>query len=257
MKYIDIHAHLDFPDYDADRKEILTDMKTKGVGSINIGTTSQSSANSIKLAEENDHVWAIVGVHPIYAKESKLSDVNDLEVYLSHPKCVGIGECGLDFFRNANDGETKALQLSFFEKQIELALKHDKSLMIHCRQAYPKTLDVLRSYKSANPNLKANFHFFTEPIDTARTILDLGFTVSFTGVVTFVPEYADLVSFVPTDSFMIETDSPYVAPKSVRGQRNDPRNVIEIASRIAEIKGLGHDQLAETVRANTTRIFGI
>lgn len=257
MKYIDIHAHLDFPDYDADRQDILADMMTKGVGSINIGTTIDTSANSIRLAEENDHVWAIVGVHPVYAKESKLSEVAGLEAFLGHPKCVGIGECGLDFFRDANDGETKALQLSFFEKQIELALKHDKPLMIHCRQAYPETLDALRSYKASHPDLRANFHFFTEPVDTARTVLDLGFTVSFTGVVTFVPEYADLVSFVPTDSMMIETDSPYVAPKSVRGQRNDPRNVIEIASKIAEIKGLEPDRLAEAVRATTTRIFGI
>jgi TatD DNase family protein len=257
MKYIDIHAHLDFPDFEADRAEVIADMKARGVGSINIGTTLDSSRASIKLAEENEHIWAIVGVHPVYAKESKLSDVDEMESLLTHPKCVGIGECGLDFFREANDGETKALQLSFFEKQIELAITHDKTLMIHCREAYPETLDVLRSYKNSHPDLRANFHFFTEPIDTARTILDLGFTVSFTGVVTFVKDYEDLVSFVPIDSMMIETDSPFVAPKSVRGRRNDPRNVIEIATKIAQIKQLEPDILAEAVRANTTRIFGI
>ncbi len=257
MKYIDIHAHLDFPDFDADRAEVIADMRAQSVGSINIGTTLGSSRASIKLAEENDHIWAIVGVHPVHAKESQLSDIDEMESLLAHPRCVGIGECGLDFFRDANDGETKALQLSFFEKQIELAITHDKTLMIHCRQAYPETLDVLRSYKSSHPDLRANFHFFTEPIDTARIILDLGFTVSFTGVVTFVKDYEDLVSFVPTDSLMIETDSPFVAPKSVRGRRNDPRNVIEIASKIAQIKGLEPDKLAEAVRANTMRIFGV
>jgi len=257
MKYIDIHAHLDFKDFDADRKEIIADMKAQDIGSFNIGTSLESSKNSIALAEQNEHIWAIVGVHPIHTSEALLTDIDLIEPLITHERCVGIGECGLDFFREADDAETRARQLSFFEKQIELAIKYNKPLMIHCRKAYPETLEVLQSYKKSHPNLHAHFHFFTESIDTARIILDLGFTVSFTGVITFVSDYADLVQFVPNESFMIETDSPYVAPKSQRGKRNDPRNVIEIAQTIAQIKNIPLDTLAEQVRGNTKRVFGV
>lgn len=257
MKYIDIHTHLDFPNFDLDREEIIHDMKSQDIGAFNIGTSLESSKNSIALAEKHSHICAIVGVHPIHTNESQLADIDLIESLISHNKCVGIGECGLDFFREADDMQARTRQLSFFEKQIELAIKYNKPLMIHCRKAYPETLEVLESYKKIHPNLHAHFHFFTEPIDTARRILDKGFTVSFTGVITFVPEYIDLVKFVPTNSLMIETDSPYVAPKSQRGKRNDPRNVIEIAQTISLIKEIPLDIFAKHVRDNTKRIFRV
>ncbi len=256
MQFIDIHAHLDFPDFDSDREEILSDMRAQGIGSINIGTTLDTSRNSIALAQTHDNVWAIVGIHPLHAHDSQLADFDEIKPLISHERCVGIGECGLDFFREANDGETKARQLSFFEKQIELALIHNKLLMIHCRQAYPETLDVLMSYRKSHPSLKAHFHFFTESVETARLVLDAGFTVSFTGVITFA-DYGELVSFVPLDNMMIETDSPYAAPRSRRGQRNDPRNVIEIAQKIANIKKLPEHEVFAQIRDTTKRVFGI
>lgn len=257
MKYIDIHAHLDFPDFDLDREQIIADMKSQSIGSFNIGTSLQSSKNSIYLAEQNENIWAIVGIHPIHVNESLITDLDLIEPLIENERCVGIGECGLDFFREADDMENKKRQLSFFEKQIELAIKYDKPLMIHCRKAYPETLEVLKSYKKTNPQLHAHFHFFTESIDTARTILDLGFTVSFTGVITFVSDYEELVKFVPLDSMMIETDSPYVAPKSNRGKRNDPRNVIEIAQKISQIKEIPEDEISNIFIKNTKTIFKI
>jgi TatD DNase family protein len=256
MKYIDIHAHLDFPDFDIDREEIIADMLSKDIGAFNIGTTLETSKNSIALAEKHSNIWAIVGVHPIHADECPLTDLEQIESLISHPKCVAIGECGLDFFRKADDMENKKIQLQFFEKQIELALKYDKTLMIHCREAYPETLDVLENYKKSNQNLRAHFHFFTESVETARRVLDNGFTVSFTGPITFA-SYDELVSFVPLDSLMIETDSPYASPKSHREQRNDPRNVIEIGSKIAQIKSLTEDEVFQKVRENTRRVFGV
>ncbi len=257
MKYIDIHAHLDFPDFDLDREQVIADMKSQSIGSFNIGTGLESSQNSISLAEQNENIWAIVGIHPIHVNESLITDLDLIEPLIGHERCVGIGECGLDFFREADDMENRKIQLAFFEKQIELAIKYNKPLMIHCRKAYPETLDVLASYKKTNPELHAHFHFFTESIDTAREILDLGYTVSFTGVITFIPNYEELVRFVPLDSMMVETDSPYVAPKSNRGKRNDPRNVIEIVQKISQIKELPEDDLSEKFIENTRKIFKI
>ncbi len=257
MKYIDIHSHLDFKEFDGEREMIIADMKEKSIGTFNIGTSLETSQNSIALAETHDNIWAIVGVHPLYTKESVLSEVNLIDPLVAHERCVGIGECGLDFFREADDMETKARQLSFFEKQIELAIKHKKPLMIHCRKAYPETIEVLKSYKKSHPDLHAHFHFFTESTETAQIILDMGFTVSFTGVVTFVSEYEDLVNYVPLNSMMIETDAPYVAPKSVRGTRNDPSNVIEIAQKIADIREQSLEEVSNAFRQNTKRIFKI
>lgn len=256
MKYIDIHTHLDFKDFDTDREQIIVDMLSKEIGAFNIGTTLQTSQNAIALAEQYSNLWAIVGIHPIYADECPIEDLEKIESLISHPKCIAIGECGLDFFRKADNMESKKIQLEFFEKQIALALKYNKPLMIHCREAYPETLDVLESYKKSHPDLKAHFHFFTESIDIARRVLDSGFTVSFTGPITFA-DYDELVQFIPLDSLMIETDSPYASPKSMRGKRNDPRNVIEIGEKIAQIKNLPAEQVFTQIRENTKRIFGI
>ncbi|MEY4440653.1 MAG: hypothetical protein RLY49_279 [Candidatus Parcubacteria bacterium] len=255
MKYIDMHAHLDFPDFNPDRQEILSDMQSQSIGHFNIGTCVETSKNSITLADENEHVWAIVGIHPLNVDESKLEDIEAIEALISHPKCLAIGECGLDFFREDSE-EIRTRQTEFFKKQIELAIKYDKPLMIHCRSAYPETLEILESYKVQNPSLHAHFHFFTETIEIAKRILSQGWTLSFTGPITFA-NYDELVKFVPVESLMVETDAPYASPKSKRGQRNDPRNVIEILAKIAQIKGVPHDELAQKVRENVRRVFGV
>lgn len=257
MKYIDIHSHLDFSDFDADREMIIEDMNALDVGTFSVGTTIDSSKNAIALAQSHDDIYAIVGIHPVSVHETKIEELNVLPELIIHPKCVAIGECGMDFFHEPLTDEIKEKQLTFFIKQIEYAIQFKKPLMIHCRKAYPATLDVLKSYKKLHPELHAHFHFFTESLDTAQIILDLGWTVSFTGVITFVKEYEELVKFVPLESMMIETDSPYVSPKSKRGKRNDPRNVIEIAQKIAEIKEIALKEVVQTIRENTKRVFGV
>lgn len=255
MKYIDIHAHLDFPDFDVDREELITDMKSKDIGAFNIGTTLETSKNSIALADKYENIWAIVGIHPIHATEAHMSDLDKIESLISHPKCLAIGECGLDYFHQKDD-ESKKVQKEFFKKQVELALKYNKPLMIHCREAYPDTLDILEEYKKTNPNLRAHFHFFTESIETAKRVLDNGFTLSFTGPITFA-NYDELVQFVSLESMMVETDSPYASPKSTRGKRNDPRNILEIGTKIAQIKGLPEEEVFQKLRDNTKRVFGV
>ncbi len=263
MKYIDIHAHLDFPDFNSDREEILSDMRSQSIGYFNIGTCVETSKNSIKLAEENEHVWAIVGIHPLNVGEAPRSERyrsdrgahEEIESLILHPKCIGIGECGLDFFREDTE-EIRLKQIECFKKQIELAIKYSKPLMIHCRSAYPETLEILESYKKNNPDLHAHFHFFTESIDIAKRIISNGWTLSYTGPITFA-NYDELLRYVPIDSIMIETDAPYASPKSKRGQRNDPRNVIEIGQKVSEIKGVSEEEFFQKIRENVRRIFKI
>jgi TatD DNase family protein len=255
MKYIDIHTHLDFPDFDSDREEIIVDMKSQDIGSFNIGTCIETSKNSITLAEKNEHIWAIVGIHPLNTDEAKIEDIQVIESFISHPKCLAIGECGLDFFREDTE-EIRTRQTEFFKKQIELAIQYNKPLMIHCRNSYSETLEILESYKLQNSNLHAHFHFFTESTEIAKKVLAQGWTLSFTGPITFA-NYDDLIQFVLLDSIMVETDSPYASPKSRRGQRNDPRNVIEIGKKIAQIKGVSEEEVFQKIRENVRRVFGV
>lgn len=257
-QYFDIHSHLYFPEYDKDRQEVVKRMQDAGVGTITIGTNIETSKKAIETMEWGDNIYATVGLHPADLHEMN-EQVADLKKLVTHPKVVAIGECGMDFFRMKGDEVAqKALQKKVFEEHIELAIEADKPLMIHCRNAYPEVLDILTSKKKVyGDKLRGNFHFFTEPIETAKKILELGFTVSFTGPITFVSEYADIVSYVPLTSMMSETDAPFAAPVPYRGKRNEPAYVVDIIKKIAEIKKLDLETVAEQLLKNTQRFFKI
>src|SRR3989344_8657899 len=228
MKYIDIHCHLDSEDYNSDREEVLTRMKEMEMGAITIGADLESSKKAVEIAEQNENVWACIGVHPNCLTEKSNNTVsalghkdNALETVLSdfspdgyfeklvkNPKVVAIGECGLDYFRMEDKSE-KEKQKELFKKQIEFAIKYDKPLMLHIRdahsansgQAYEDALDILESYKKvAGPEaekLNGNVHFFAGDVSVAKRFLDLGFSMSFTGVVTFTHDYDEVIKFLP------------------------------------------------------------
>jgi TatD DNase family protein len=271
IEYIDIHAHLDFEQYDKDRDEVVKRIRENNVAVINIGTTLETSKKALEVANLDENFYAIVGFHPLYVDDrlqiTDDRDFDELEKLIQDPKCVGIGECGLDFFRlEGNPASRKASQdrqEKFFRKQIELAIKYDKPLMIHCRAAYPETIAILEEYSSRHPRegggpgLRVNFHFFTEDLETAKKILGLGFQFSFTGVITFAKEYEELVKFAPMDKIMSETDSPFVAPKSHRGERNEPTYVIEVVEKIAELKGLPLEEVKSQILKNAEEFFEI
>jgi len=258
-EYIDIHSHLNFPQYDTDRGKVIEDLEKNNISTITIGTNLKTSTEAIELAEKYSYVYASVGVHPGDDPNDRFEEPR-FEKLVSHKKVVAIGECGLDYFRlpsvpSEADAE-KRRQKEDFEKQISFAVKYDKPLMIHCRAAYDDALDILSSKKKEyGDKLCANFHFFTEPIETAKKILDLGFTVSFTGVITFVKQYAELVSYVPLDAMMSETDAPYVAPAPHRGMRNEPAYVIEVVKKIAEIKKMPLEEVKRQLVANAQKNF--
>ena len=288
MKYIDIHCHLDSLDYDSDREEVLVRMREKEIGTITIGADLESSKKAFEIAEQNENVWACIGVHPNCLTEKSNNTVsalghkdNALETVLSdfspdgyfeklvkNPKVVAIGECGLDYFRMEDKSE-KEKQKELFKKQIEFAIKYDKPLMLHIRdahsansgQAYDDALSILESYKKAEgpeaEKLNGNVHFFAGDVSVAKRFLDLGFSMSFTGVVTFTHDYDEVIKFLPINSIMAETDAPWVAPIPFRGKRNEPTYVVEVIKKLAEIRGESVEVLNNQILKNFKRVFKI
>ena len=170
------------------------------------------------------------------------------------PRVVGIGECGLDYYRLTE--ETKKKQHEVFIKQIELANELGKPLMLHIREAYEDALALLTTHYSLLTT-PGNVHFFAGDWNIAKQFLDLDFTLSFTGVITFADQYDEVVKKTPLDMILTETDSPYITPAPLRGKRNEPVNVKYVVQRIAELKGLAVERVAEQVIKNAKRVFGI
>jgi TatD DNase family protein len=275
--YVDLHSHLQFEDFDADREEVLRQMKDNNVITINVGTTLETSIAGLQLAETYPlSCYATVGLHPVYAEEASLAEKFADVVRLSqdNPRIAGIGECGMDFFRtkdiqkssdlatNISQNETIPVESTYeiqekvFEGQIQLAKQYNLPLMLHVRDSYQKTLTILLKY--FNPTqieYRGNAHFFVGSIQEAQAFLDLGFSISFTGVITFVPAYEELVRFVPLDRMFAETDSPYVSPAPYRGKRNTPVHVIEIYKKIAEIKQVPLEVVRETLYKNACKYW--
>ncbi len=266
MKLIDIHSHVQFAAYDADRDEVVARAREAGVGMINVGTQQDTSKAAVKLAHKYpDIAWATIGLHPIHTSKSfhdkqELSEggeeftsrgeIFDYEFYKKlgvDPKVVGIGECGLDYYRLGND--TKKLQQEVFVKHIALAKELHKPLMIHCREAYDDLLAML------DGSVTGDCHFFAGGWQTAKKFLDLGFTLSFTGVITFTHDYDEVVKNTPLDMILAETDSPYVTPEPLRGKRNEPVNVQYVVAKIAELKKLPLEHVQGAILNNTKRVF--
>lgn len=275
-KFIDVHAHVQFNAFSEDSDSVIKRAVDNDTWVINVGTNLKTSIDAINFSEKYpEGVFAIVGLHPIHTNASyhdkeeigeesepfnskgEVFDLESFEKLISHPKVVGVGECGLDFFRIEGDkSEYIEKQTKAFEAQIDLAVKYDKPLMIHCRDAYPEVLEILSKKKADyGDKLRGNFHFFAGTLEEAQKILDLGFNFSFTGVVTFAKQYEELVKMAPLGRIFSETDCPYVAPVPFRGHRNEPLYVSEVVKKIAEIKGLEEDFVAKTLVQNAIDFF--
>jgi TatD DNase family protein len=257
-KYIDIHSHLNFPDYDADREEVIARMKENGVATITVGTSLETSRSAVALAEQHENIFACIGIHPV-DEENPLFDEVGFEELIKHPKVVAVGECGLDYGREGViDEASREKQKALFSTQIDFAVKHDKPIMIHARNAAEDILKILSSKKKEyGDRLRGNAHFFTGSPEEAQCYIDLGFSVSFTGVITFAREYAKTIKQVPMEHLMSETDAPFVAPIPYRGRRNEPLYVMEVVRKIAEIKGLEEEEVAKIILKNAVAKFNL
>lgn len=250
LNAFDIHAHLNFPQFDTDREVVVARLRDEGIGVINVGTDCATSRDGVALAERHDHLWATVGVHPHDA--TAVIDWGELERLGQMPRVVGIGECGLDYFR-LQDSATKKYQREIFERQIELALWVGKPLMLHIRDSYDDVLGVLA--EAGNP--PAHTHFFAAPWEVAAQFIARGITLSFTGVITFTDQYDEVIRRAPLDMIMAETDSPFVAPAPYRGQRNEPRHVTRVIERIIELRPEPEVVVRETLQKTARRVFGL
>jgi len=269
MKYFDAHTHVNFVAFKDDMDAAIQRATDAGVGMNVVGTQFDTSKNSVELAEKHEDVYATIGLHPIhtgksYHDEKELGeggkaftsrgeefDAAKYEELAKSPKVIAIGECGLDYFRLEEN--TKKTQEDAFVQQIELANKLQKPLMLHIRNAYEDALAVLKAHAKA----KGDVHFFAGDWNIAKQFLDFGFTLSFTGVLTFTQDYDEVVRNTPLDMLLIETDAPYVAPKPYRGKRNEPAYVVEVAKAIARIRGEDEDVVREQLLANARRVFGL
>jgi len=261
QKYIDIHSHLNLEQFDLDREEVIQKLKDENISTITVGTDYKSSLFAVELAEKHDNLYASVGLHPsdVLIEEFNYDEMLSLAL---NKKVVAIGECGLDYFRE-NDEEFKIKQKEIFNLHIKLSLETGKPLMIHARpsnktmDAYNDVLDILEIYKTKNPNLHANFHFFAGDINIAKRVVNLGFTLSFDGPITFSNDYDEVIKIIPIESIMAETDSPFAAPAPFRERRCEPQMVKEVIRKIAILKGLSEEETLNIINNNVKRIFDI
>lgn len=264
MRYFDSHCHIQFDKYAQDRDAVLARMQEEGVGALVVGVDKESSEGALELVRETDFLWATAGHHPNDTPLDQFDEAATRQL-LSDPKVVAVGECGIDYFRPEDaNAEVKRAQRELFLKHVALSVETGKPLMIHGRprkgsmDAYQDILDVLESAKREHgEKLRGNMHFFVGDTDVARRVFALGLTVSYTAVLTFARDYDETVRFAPLDRLLTETDAPYVAPKSRRGERNDPLSIPEIVTALAEIRGEDREAVRQAVVGNAVALFGL
>jgi|TARA_Y100000034_G_scaffold4808_2_gene5571 TatD DNase family protein len=250
--YIDTHAHLTYDDLRTQLPDVIDRAHEAGVEAIIcVGTDLASSRTSIEISEEFSSVFASVGVHPHDAKEAPDDYLDQLRELASHSKVVSIGEMGLDFYRNLSP---KEIQRDVFKRQLYLAAELAMPAIVHNRDADEAVLEVLTAVRHS----RFVVHCFSSDVEMARSVLDLGGIISFTGIVTFGKNTTkDVLRSVPLEAVMLETDCPFLAPVPNRGKLNEPANVSHIALKIAEIRGETLDLVAEGTTSTARSFFGL
>jgi TatD DNase family protein len=254
MSLIDTHAHLDSDDFEVDRPAVIERAKAAGVERmIAIAVTADSSAAVVRLAAENDAVYAAVGIHPNYTAEAKPEDWDRVVALVGQPRVVALGETGLDRFR---EHAPFALQQEYFDRHIRLSQERGLPFIVHMRQCEADVLEMLREARRRGP-LSGVMHSFTGDAPMAAECVALGMYISFAGMVTYKKSEAlrAVAATIPADRILVETDSPYLAPEPFRGKRNEPANVIHTAACIAGARGQSLVDFAEHSTANARRLF--
>lgn len=250
MRIIDSHAHYDDSSFDADREEILRELFSGEICKIvNIGCSVKSSYSSVKLAEEYAGIYAAVGLHPDAADE--IDRIDEIRSLCGNKKVVAVGEIGLDYHYEEH---SRDIQKKAFEEQLKLAAELDMPVVIHSRDAWEDTMELLRKYRP-----KGVMHCFSGSAETAREIVEMGMYVGFTGVVTFknAKKALKALEAVPLDRLLVETDCPYMAPEPNRGKRNYSGYLPYTIAAMAAVKGLSPDEMAEITAENAERLFNI
>jgi len=260
---IDTHCHLNFSDFDSDREEIIGrclagSTSSPQVWMINVGADYETSEKAVEIAEKHKKgVYAAIALHPHNVGKEHY-DIMKYHNMAKHPKVVAIGECGLDYEFCENDLEAQKRQQKVFIQHLELAKELNKPVIIHSRRLFPEILKILQatSYK-----LSGVLHCYMGRWSYAEEYLKTGFYLSFTGLITYARDYDKVIKNTPLDRILIETDAPYLIPEPLRKKdklvRNEPQNVKYVAEKIAEIKEISFDQIAEQTTQNAKELFGI
>lgn len=250
MRIIDSHAHYDDSSFDADREEVLRELFSGEICKIvNIGCSVKSSYSSVKLAEEYAGIYAAVGLHPDAADE--IDRIEEIRRLCGNKKVVAVGEIGLDYHYEEH---SRDIQKKAFEEQLKLAAELDMPVVIHSRDAWEDTMELLRKYRP-----KGVMHCFSGSAEIAREIVAMGMYVGFTGVVTFknAKKALKALEAVPLDRLLVETDCPYMAPEPNRGKRNYSGYLPYTVAAMAAVKGVSLDEMAEITAENAERLFNI
>ncbi len=259
MKAVDTHAHLDFPQFDADRDKLLAELAIEQIGVISVATDWESNQKVVDLASDNELVWAAIGLHPTEIDPDTLANLAPQLERLkalanSSGKVVAIGEIGLDYHRE--ESRTRAeIQKAVLRQFLTLATELNLPVVFHCRDAYGDLLTILANY----PDTRGVIHCFTGTTDEAKRFSDKGLLISFTATVTYKANTGQrqTVATVPLDKILLETDSPFLVPESRRGKRNDPRTVLEIAKTLAEVKGVADSEILRQTTQNAIKLFNL
>ena len=259
--FTDTHAHLDYPDYSSDLDEVIRRASEAGVSKvITIGIGRDSIPRTLALCDKYPNVYAAVGVHPTALDALELSEWDLLEKAARHPKVVAIGETGLDYHRLPAEGVDayKQMQHDYFLRQLELAKRVQKPVVVHCRDAYPDTLKVLKEFGRFREHPGVMHCFASDPA-TAKEVFTLHYVISTGGVLTFknAPALRALIAECPRDKLLLETDCPYLAPHPHRGKRNEPGYTRLVAEKLAEVWNCSLEEVSKVTEENVKRVFGI
>lgn len=283
-RFIDTHCHVHFNAYKEDMDAVVKRSLENGVQMITIGTQSSTSKNGIDLAERYDGIWCTIGLHPNHIHAQEFFDANELpesekvesehnhvktrsesfdsayyESLIAHPKVVAVGEFGLDYYR-LPDALTKEQLISDQKReckeQLRFASTWNKPVVIHCRDAHEDQYHILKQeIDGGGLQARGVIHSFTGTIEDAERYHELGFMLGLNGILVFSKELQQVIKNVPLSQIVLETDAPYLTPPPNRGKRNEPKNVIDVASFLAELKGISIDQVAEQTTYQAQSLF--
>jgi TatD DNase family protein len=258
MDLIDSHAHVDVSDFDADREAMLERAQAAGIEAllaIGNGPAIEALGAAVPYAEQNDWIYASIGIHPHEAVHATNEHYAELERLARYPRVIAWGEIGLDYHY---DHSPRDIQAQVFIQQLEQSRQARLPIVIHCRDAWPDCLQILDAHWRSS-GLGGIFHCFTGTLEEARRGMEMGFLISFAGNVTYpkAQNLRDVAREVPLDRLLVETDSPYLAPQPHRGRRNEPAYVAEVARSIANVRNLAADDVAAATAQNFRRLFGL
>ena len=252
--FIDSHAHIQLDRFDSDRSVVIERAKNSQVSIILVvGFDISTSHLAVELADRYDHIYATVGLHPHDAKRFTPQTLREITLLAEHPKVVALGEMGLDYHRNLSP---KSVQKRVFEEQLDLATQLDLPIVVHNRNAFDDILSILENHSQLTGGV---LHCFSENTKSMDRVIDVGFHIGIGGPVTYKKsqDLKQVVKVMPADSFLIETDCPWLAPQLRRGKRNEPAYITEIATKIAELRQVTIESVGQTSSQNFRKLFSI